>query len=188
MRQEFSELHDEPDGIDNERYVTLSSNVENRNKVKPIELNEEASVDTQIVSNIRLAHFEGFNNEVIYWFCAQIGCDRSISFFLTATRSLLECYTAVLSNREHLSSPLCLIISLTCQHVLQIEDEARKITYRTAVVPCKLLHKRTARICILVKCPADYYLHLHRIAADGYDMFTVSDRLQDIVGKVQIKL
>ncbi|CAF1331861.1 unnamed protein product [Rotaria sp. Silwood1] len=27
-------------------------------KVKPIELNEEASVDTQIVSNIRLAHFE----------------------------------------------------------------------------------------------------------------------------------
>ncbi|CAF5026311.1 unnamed protein product [Rotaria sp. Silwood1] len=159
-----------------------------RDKVKPIELNEEASVDTQIVSNIRLAHFEGFNNEVIYWFCAQIGCDRSISFFLTATRSLLECYTAVLSNREHLSSPLCLIISLTCQHVLQIEDEARKITYRTAVVPCKLLHKRTARICILVKCPADYYLHLHRIAADGYDMFTVSDRLQDIVGKVQIKL
>ncbi|CAF4969308.1 unnamed protein product [Rotaria sp. Silwood1] len=46
-------------------------------KVKPIELNEEASVDTQIVSNTRLAHFEGFNNEMIYWFCAQIGCDRS---------------------------------------------------------------------------------------------------------------
>ncbi|CAF5150013.1 unnamed protein product, partial [Rotaria sp. Silwood1] len=49
-------------------------------KVKPIELNEEASVDTQIVSNTRLAHFEDFNNEVIYWFCAQIGCDRSVSF------------------------------------------------------------------------------------------------------------
>ncbi|CAF5128156.1 unnamed protein product, partial [Rotaria sp. Silwood1] len=46
-------------------------------KVKPIELNAEASVDTQNVSNTRLAHFEGFNNEVIYWFCAQIGCDRS---------------------------------------------------------------------------------------------------------------
>ncbi|CAF5018195.1 unnamed protein product [Rotaria sp. Silwood1] len=46
-------------------------------KVKPIEFNEEASVDTQIVSNTRLTHFEGFNNEVIYWFCAQIGCDRS---------------------------------------------------------------------------------------------------------------
>ncbi|CAF5024587.1 unnamed protein product, partial [Rotaria sp. Silwood1] len=103
-------------------------------KVKPIELNEEASVDTQIVLTTRLAHFEGFNNEVIYWFCAQTGSDRSISFFLTATRSLLECYTAVLSNREHLSSPLCLIISLTYQHVLQTEDEARKITYRTAVV------------------------------------------------------
>ncbi|CAF1309953.1 unnamed protein product [Rotaria sp. Silwood1] len=27
-------------------------------KVKPIELNEEGSVDTQIVSNTRLAHFE----------------------------------------------------------------------------------------------------------------------------------
>ncbi|CAF1293521.1 unnamed protein product [Rotaria sp. Silwood1] len=121
MCQEFSELHDEPDGIDNERYVTLSSDVENRtddhpikyylplpslanteyifikairkdedfgnilriqicylplDKVKPIELNAEASVDTQNVSNTRLAHFEGFNNEVIYWFCAQIGCDR----------------------------------------------------------------------------------------------------------------
>ncbi|CAF1434298.1 unnamed protein product [Rotaria sp. Silwood1] len=58
MRQEFSELHDEPDEVDNERYVTLSSDVENRNKVKSIELNEEASVDTQIVSNTRLAHFE----------------------------------------------------------------------------------------------------------------------------------
>ncbi|CAF5046965.1 unnamed protein product, partial [Rotaria sp. Silwood1] len=43
-----------------------------------IELNEEASVDTQIVSTTRLSHFEGFNNEVIYWFCAQIGCDRSM--------------------------------------------------------------------------------------------------------------
>ncbi|CAF5168193.1 unnamed protein product, partial [Rotaria sp. Silwood1] len=49
-------------------------------KVKPIELNEEASVDTQNVSNTRLAHFESFNNEVIYCFCAQIGCDRSVSF------------------------------------------------------------------------------------------------------------
>ncbi|CAF5048648.1 unnamed protein product, partial [Rotaria sp. Silwood1] len=71
---------------------------------------------------------------------------------------------------------------------LQTEDEARKITYRSAVVPCRLLHKRTARICILVKCPGDYYLHLYRIAADGYDMFTVSDRLQGMVGKVQMKL
>ncbi|CAF5118700.1 unnamed protein product, partial [Rotaria sp. Silwood1] len=101
---------------------------------------------------------------------------------------LLECHADVLSNREHPSSLLCLVISRTCQHVLQTEDEASKITYRTAVVPCKLLHKRIARICILVKCPADYYLHPHRIAADGHDMFTVSDRLQDMVGKVQIKL
>ncbi|CAF3900921.1 unnamed protein product, partial [Rotaria sp. Silwood1] len=89
---------------------------------------------------------------------------------------------------EHPSSPLRLIISPKCQHVLQTEDEARKITYRTAVVPCKLLHKHTARICILVKCPGDCYLHLYRIAADGHDMFTVSDRLQDMVGKVQVKL
>ncbi|CAF5048257.1 unnamed protein product, partial [Rotaria sp. Silwood1] len=156
-----------------------------RNKVKSIELNEEASVDTQIVSNTRLAHFEVFNNEVFYWFCAQTGSDRSVSFFLTATHPLLECHADVLSNREHPSSPLCLIISPTCQLVLQTEDEARKITYRTAVILCKLLHKRTARICILVKCPADYYLHLYRIAADDHDMFTVSDHLQDMVGKLQ---
>ncbi|CAF5156966.1 unnamed protein product, partial [Rotaria sp. Silwood1] len=50
------------------------------------------------------------------------------------THPLLECHADVLSNREHPSSPFRLIISPTCQHVLQTEDEARKITYRTAVV------------------------------------------------------
>ncbi|CAF1344807.1 unnamed protein product [Rotaria sp. Silwood1] len=103
-------------------------------KVKSIGLNEEANVDTQIVSNTCLAHFEGFNNEMIYSFYAQTGSDRSVSFFLTATHPLFECHVDVLSNREHPSSPLCLIISPTCQHVLQTEDEARKITHRTAVV------------------------------------------------------
>ncbi|CAF3482354.1 unnamed protein product [Rotaria sp. Silwood1] len=137
-----------------------------RDKVKPIELNEEASVDTQSVSNTRLAHFEDFNNEVIIGFVLKLD----------------------VIDQEHPSSPLFLMISPTYQHVLQTEDEARKITYRTAVVPCKLLHKSTARICILVKCPGDYYLHLDRIAADGHDMFIVSDRLQDMVGKVQMKL
>ncbi|CAF3887018.1 unnamed protein product [Rotaria sp. Silwood1] len=134
-----------------------------RDKVKPIELNEEASVDTQNVSNTCLAHFE-------------------------TTHRLLECRADVLSNREHPSSSLWLIISRTYQHVLQTEDEASKITYRTAVIPCKLLHKRIARIYILVKCPGGYYLHLYHIAADGHNMFTVSDRLQDVVGKVQVKL
>ncbi|CAF5063010.1 unnamed protein product [Rotaria sp. Silwood1] len=157
-------------------------------KVKSIGLNEEANVDTQIVSNTCLAHFEGFNNEMIYSFYAQTGSDRSVSFFLTATHPLFECHVDVLSNREHPSSPLCLIISPTCQHVLQTEDEARKITHRTAVVSCKLLHKRTARICILAKCSGDYYLRLHRIADDGHNMFTVSHRLKDMVGKVQMKL
>ncbi|CAF1302089.1 unnamed protein product, partial [Rotaria sp. Silwood1] len=79
-------------------------------KVKPIELNEEASVDTQNVSNTCLAHFE-------------------------TTHRLLECRADVLSNREHPSSSLWLIISRTYQHVLQTEDEASKITYRTAVIP-----------------------------------------------------
>ncbi|CAF0869117.1 unnamed protein product [Rotaria sp. Silwood1] len=110
-------------------------------KVKPIELNEEASVDTQSVSNTRLAHFEDFNNEVIIGFVLKLD----------------------VIDQEHPSSPLFLMISPTYQHVLQTEDEARKITYRTAVVP-------------------------YRIAADGHDMFIVSDRLQDMVGKVQMKL
>ncbi|CAF4016544.1 unnamed protein product, partial [Rotaria sordida] len=85
-------------------------------------------------------------------------------FILPIISTLLQCHADELSNRKHPPSPLCLIISSTCERALQIECEARKLACRTAVVPYELLHKCTARKCS---------------AANGHNMFTVSDHLQE---------
>ncbi|CAF1218561.1 unnamed protein product [Rotaria sordida] len=151
-------------------------------KVKPIELNEETNVDTQVLSNTRFAHFEDLIAIQCYILpCIQTGSDKSeILFFfndcsflikrlfrlfiLPIISTLLQCHADELSNRKHPPSPLCLIISSTCERALQIECEARKLACRTAVVPYELLHKCTARKCS---------------AANGHNMFTVSDHLQE---------
>ncbi|CAF4906314.1 unnamed protein product, partial [Rotaria sp. Silwood1] len=55
MRQELSELHDEPDGIDNEHYVTLSSDVENRSI--------ESILDTELEFDIRKLESLGLSSQ-----------------------------------------------------------------------------------------------------------------------------
>jgi superfamily II DNA/RNA helicase len=52
--------------------------------------------------------------------------------------NLLEYHADELSEKLHRPSPLCLIVSPTRELALQIEREARKFTYQTAVIPCML--------------------------------------------------
>ncbi|CAF1240329.1 unnamed protein product [Rotaria sp. Silwood1] len=149
---------------DFEKYSIIQIRSTPLDKVKPIKLNEEANLDIQVLSNIRLAHFEDLTAIQRYILpcirqrddllvCVQIESNKSAPFILPIISNLLECHADELSNREYPPSPLCLIVSPTCELALKTEREARKITDRTAVVPCSV--------------------------ADGHDMFTASDRLQE---------
>ncbi|CAF3787311.1 unnamed protein product [Rotaria sp. Silwood1] len=149
---------------DFEKYSIIQIRSTPLDKVKPIKLNEEANLDIQVLSNIRLAHFEDLTAIQRYILpcirqrddllvCVQIESNKSAPFILPIISNLLECHANELSNREYPPSPLCLIVSPTCELALKTEREARKITDRTAVVPCSV--------------------------ADGHDMFTASDRLQE---------
>ncbi|CAF2478367.1 unnamed protein product [Rotaria sp. Silwood2] len=133
-------------------------------KVKPIKLYEEANRGTQVLSNIRRAHFEELTAIQLYTIpcirqqndimaCAQTGSGKTAAFLLPIISNLLEYHADKLSEKLHPSSPLCLIVSPTRELALQTEREARKFAYQTAVIPCS--------------------------AVGGHDMYAVSDRLRE---------
>ncbi|CAF0824494.1 unnamed protein product [Adineta steineri] len=133
-------------------------------KFKPIELYEEANLSTQILSNIRRAHFEEPTPIQRYTIpciqqrddimaCAQTGSGKTAAFLLPIISNLLECHSDELMEKAHPPAPLCLILSPTRELALQTEREARKFSYQTAVIPCS--------------------------AVGGHDMYTVSDRLKE---------
>ncbi|CAF3408095.1 unnamed protein product, partial [Rotaria sp. Silwood2] len=133
-------------------------------KVKPIKLYEEANLGTQVLSNIRRAHFEEPTAIQLYTIpcirqqddimaCAQTGSGKTAAFLLPIISNLLEYHADKLSEKLHPPSPLCLIVSPTRELALQTEREARKFAYQTAVIPCS--------------------------AVGGHDMYAVSDRLRE---------
>ncbi|CAF1049070.1 unnamed protein product [Rotaria sordida] len=133
-------------------------------KVKPIELYEEANLGTQILSNIRRAHFDEPTTIQRYAIpcirqqddlmaCAQTGSGKTAAFLLPIISNLLEFHADELPEKHHPPSPLCLVISPTRELALQTEREARKFAYQTPVIPCS--------------------------AVGGLDMFTVTDRLRE---------
>ncbi|CAF3249172.1 unnamed protein product [Rotaria sp. Silwood2] len=133
-------------------------------KVKPIELYEEANLGTQILSNIRRAHFDEPTTIQRYAIpcirqqddlmaCAQTGSGKTAAFLLPIIANLLEFHANELPERNHPPSPLCLVISPTRELALQTEREARKFAYQTPIIPCS--------------------------AVGGLDMFTVTDRLRE---------
>ncbi|CAF1143633.1 unnamed protein product [Rotaria sp. Silwood1] len=133
-------------------------------KVKPIELYEEANLGTQILSNIRRAHFDEPTTIQRYAIpcirqqddlmaCAQTGSGKTAAFLLPIISNLLEYHANELPEKHHPPSPLCLVISPTRELALQTEREARKFAYQTPIIPCS--------------------------AVGGHDMFTVTDRLRE---------
>ncbi|CAF3351153.1 unnamed protein product [Rotaria socialis] len=133
-------------------------------KVKPIELYEEANLGTQVLSNIRRAHFDEPTTIQKYAIpctrqqddlmaCAQTGSGKTAAFLLPIISNLLEYHADELSENHHPPAPLCLVISPTRELALQTEREARKFAYQTAIKPCS--------------------------AVGGLDMFTVTDRLRE---------
>ncbi|CAF2903123.1 unnamed protein product [Rotaria sp. Silwood2] len=133
-------------------------------KIKPIELYEEANLGTQVLSNIRRAHFEEptaiqrytipcIRQQDDIMACAQTGSGKTAAFLLPIISNLLEYHADDLSEKLHPPSPLCLIVSPTRELALQTEREARKFAYQTAVIPCS--------------------------AVGGHDMYAVSDRLRE---------
>ncbi|CAF3473094.1 unnamed protein product [Rotaria sp. Silwood1] len=133
-------------------------------KVKPIELFEEANLATQILSNIRRAHFEELTAIQRYTIpcirqqddimaCAQTGSGKTAAFLLPIISNLLEYNADELSEKSHPPAPLCLIVSPTRELALQTEREARKFAYQTDVIPCSVV--------------------------GGHDMYAVSDRLRE---------
>ncbi|CAF0910812.1 unnamed protein product [Adineta ricciae] len=133
-------------------------------KVKPIELYEEANLDTQVLSNIRRAHFEEPTPIQRYALpciqqrddlmaCAQTGSGKTAAFLLPIISNLLQYHADDLSAKCEPPSPLCLVVSPTRELALQTEREARKFAYQTPVIPCS--------------------------AVGGHDTFAVSDRLRE---------
>ncbi|CAF2080375.1 unnamed protein product [Rotaria magnacalcarata] len=131
--------------------------------VKPIELYEEANFGTQILSNIRRAHFEEptaiqrytipcIRQQDDIMACAQTGSGKTAAFLLPITSNLLSYHAHELAQNNNPPAPLCLIVSPTRELALQTEREARKFAFETSVIPCS--------------------------AVGGHDMFTVSDRLR----------
>ncbi|CAF3989674.1 unnamed protein product [Rotaria sordida] len=115
-------------------------------KVKPIELYEEANLATQILSNIHRANFEEptaiqrytipcIRQQDDIMACAQTGSGKTAAFLLPIISNLLEYHADELSERLHPPSPLCLIVSPTRELALQTEREARKFAFQTAVIP-----------------------------------------------------
>jgi len=133
-------------------------------RVKAIELYEEANLSTQVLSNIRRAHFEEptpiqryalpcIRQQDDLMACAQTGSGKTAAFLLPIISNLLDCHADELAERNHPPTPLCLVVSPTRELALQTEREARKFAYQTPIIPCS--------------------------AVGGHDMFTVSDRLRE---------
>ncbi|CAF2098759.1 unnamed protein product, partial [Rotaria magnacalcarata] len=132
-------------------------------KVKPIELYEEANLGTQILSNIRRAQFKEptaiqrftipcIRQQDDIMACAQTGSGKTAAFLLPIISNLLSYNADELNENQRPPAPLCLIVSPTRELALQTEREARKFAFETPVIPCS--------------------------AVGGHDMFTVSDRLR----------
>ncbi|CAF1058937.1 unnamed protein product [Adineta steineri] len=133
-------------------------------RVKAIELYEEANLGTQVLSNIRRAHFEEptpiqryalpcIRQQDDLMACAQTGSGKTAAFLLPIISNLLEYHADELAERFHPPAPFCLIVSPTRELALQTEREARKFAFQTPVIPCS--------------------------AVGGHDMFTVTDRLRE---------
>ncbi|CAF2104220.1 unnamed protein product [Rotaria magnacalcarata] len=119
-------------------------------KVKPIELYEEANLGTQILSSIRRAYFEEptaiqryaipcLRQQDDIMACAQTGSGKTAAFLLPIISNLLSYNADELGENQKPPAPLCLIVSPTRELALQTE----------------------------------------RSAADGHGMLTVSDRLRE---------
>ncbi|CAF3808157.1 unnamed protein product [Rotaria sp. Silwood1] len=133
------------------------------NKIKPIELYREAIPTTQILSNIRRAHFQkpttiqryvipSIRQQDDLIVCTQSGSGKTAAFLLPIISNLLEYHEDELFTRDDPPSPLCLIVSATPDRALQIKCEARKFAFQTAVISCS--------------------------AVGDHDMYVVSDQLQ----------
>ncbi|UJR36051.1 hypothetical protein I4U23_028788 [Adineta vaga] len=133
-------------------------------RLKPIELYEEANFNTQILSNIRRANFAEptaiqrytipcIQQQDDLMACAQTGSGKTAAFLLPIISNLLEFYANELAEKNHPPAPLCLILSPTRELALQTEREARKFAYQTSVIPCS--------------------------AVGGHDTYAVSDRLRE---------
>ena len=126
---------------------------------------EEGNLATQILSNIRRAHFEeptpiqrytipSIRQQDDIMACAQTGSGKTVrtaftrvflvlttlnqaAFLLPILSNLLELGADELSERHHPPAPFCLVVSPTRELALQTEREARKFAYQTPVIPCK---------------------------------------------------
>lgn len=134
------------------QFSFLSYRQTNLDRVKPIELYEEANLSTQVLSNIRRAHFEEptpiqryalpcIRQQDNLMACAQTGSGKTAAFLLPIISNLMDCHADELSERNHPPTPLCLVISPTRELALQTEREARKFAYQTPIIPCKHLRR-----------------------------------------------
>ncbi|CAF5210657.1 unnamed protein product [Rotaria magnacalcarata] len=116
-------------------------------KVKPIELYEEANLGTQILSNIRRAYFEEptaiqryaipcLRQQDDIMACAQTGSGKTAAFLLPIISNLLSYNADELGENQKPPAPLCLIVSPTRELALQTEREARKFAFETPVILC----------------------------------------------------
>ncbi|CAF3928717.1 unnamed protein product [Rotaria sordida] len=70
---------------------------------------------------------DGFHNSDVKTHILKNRMKRTVLFILPIISTLLQCHADELSNRKHPPSPLCLIISSTCERALQIEYEADRM-------------------------------------------------------------
>ncbi|CAF4524780.1 unnamed protein product [Rotaria socialis] len=153
-------------------------------KVKPIELYEEANLGTQILSNIRRAHFEEptaiqrytipcirQHDDIMAY--AQTGSGKTAAFLLPIISNLLSYNADELAENQNPPAPLCLIVSPTRELALQTEREARKFAFETPVIPCSTVGDHTVSDPLRQGC--------HILSA-------TTDCLKDMVEKDRISL
>ncbi|CAF0891025.1 unnamed protein product [Didymodactylos carnosus] len=147
-----------------QKYHTTRVKCSPEGKIVPIEMYEEAGLNTEVLANIRLASYDEPTAIQRYALpaicsrhdlmaCAQTGSGKTAAFLLPIISNLLEFHKEELFESHHPPAPLCLVVSPTRELALQTEREARKFAFNTNVKACSVV--------------------------GGHDMFTVSDRLRD---------
>ncbi|CAF1568035.1 unnamed protein product [Adineta ricciae] len=117
------------------------------NIIKPVELYEEADLDTQVLSNIRRANFTEptaiqrytipcIKGQHDLMACAQTGSGKTAAFLIPIISNLLQFHSHEVSQKSTPPSPLCLVLSPTRELALQTEREARKFAFQTPITAC----------------------------------------------------
>ncbi|CAF1192230.1 unnamed protein product, partial [Didymodactylos carnosus] len=130
-----------------QKYHTANVKCSPEGVIVPIELYEEARLNTEVLSNIRNVHYDEPTAIQRYALpaicqgkdimaCAQTGSGKTAAFLLPIISNLLEYHKNELSELHDPPSPLCLILSPTRELAVQTDREARKFSFNTGLKSC----------------------------------------------------